>query len=94
MQWYRSGGPDKTHNWELFLHHIVDQLENKKARQTARSQLQRMRMGFNQLFIDFLQDFELKVSQCDCIHWSDDMKISLLENAINSTLRNLLLSKS
>ncbi|KAI0994023.1 hypothetical protein K3495_g14160 [Podosphaera aphanis] len=94
MHWYRTGGPEKTHKWESFLEHIVDQLENKQARQTARNQLQRMRMGSNQLFVDFLQDFELKLSQCDCTHWSDDMKISLLENGINSSLRHFLPSKS
>lgn len=39
MQWYRNGGSDGSCNWELFLAHITDQLENKQARQTARSQL-------------------------------------------------------
>lgn len=91
MQWYRNGGSDGSYNWELFLAHITDQLENKQARQTARSQLQRMRMGKNQLFVDFLQDFELKITQCNCSHWSDDSKISLLESGINHTLRNILL---
>ncbi|KAI1004749.1 hypothetical protein K3495_g3465 [Podosphaera aphanis] len=94
MHWYRTGGSEKTHNWEIFLEHIVDQLENKQARKTARIQLQRMRMGSSQLFIDFLRDLELKLSQCVCTHWSDDMKFSLLENGINSSLRNLLSSKS
>lgn len=53
-----------------------------------------MRMGKNQLFVDFLQDFELKITQCNCSHWPDDSKISLLESGINHTLRNILLSKS
>ncbi|KAI0996870.1 hypothetical protein K3495_g11311 [Podosphaera aphanis] len=26
MHWYRTGGPKKTHKWESFLEHIVDQL--------------------------------------------------------------------
>ena len=94
LQWYRTGGPTKNHNWEQFLDHIVDQFEDKQARQNARSQLQRMRMGPNQYFLDFLQDFELKLSQCGNESYTDEAKIALLENGINETLSNLLLNKS
>lgn len=94
QQWFQKGGPDGSHNWQAFLTHFNDQFENKQARQTSRSQLQRMRMGTNQYFHDFLQDFELKISQCGSSGYTDEMKISLLETAINPSLTNLLLNKS
>ncbi|KAI1006618.1 hypothetical protein K3495_g1592, partial [Podosphaera aphanis] len=43
--WYQSVGPDGSHNWQAFLAFITEQYDDKQARQTSRSQLQRMRMG-------------------------------------------------
>lgn len=53
-----------------------------------------MRMGAHQMFSDFLQDFEIKLSQCGGQNIDDETKIYQLETAINVRLRDLLLSKS
>lgn len=93
LHWFEIGGPNGNYQWDLFLNHIKEQFENRQARQTAGNLLQRMRMGENQFFIDYLQDFELKVSQCGG-SWSDNNKIMHLDTGLNSRLRLLLLSKS
>lgn len=92
LHWFEVGGPDGSYNYSLFLDHIKEQFENKQARQKAGNFLQRMRMGSSQYFVDYLQDFELKVAQCRGM--SDSSKIMHLHTGINSRLRLLLLSKS
>lgn len=90
LNWFQKGGPDETFNWQSFLDHVKDQFENKQVRKTITSQSQRMRMGYNQYFVDFLQEFELKLSQCGVTKWDDYRKISILETGIKSSLRDLL----
>ncbi|CAD6498911.1 BgTH12-04567 [Blumeria graminis f. sp. triticale] len=53
-----------------------------------------MQMGANQYFVDYLQDFELKLSQCSGTGWLDFNKITYLNTGINATLRFLLLNKT
>ena len=60
--WFISGGSDGQYNVDEFLEHIKDKFEDKEAKQTARDELNRMRMGDAQKFDDFLQDFEFKLS--------------------------------
>ena len=94
IHWFETGGADRSHDWEKFIVHVKSQFQNKQARQTAGNLLKRMRMGQNQYFTDFLQDFELKLSQCGGIDWSDCNKIIYLDTGINAKLRQLLLNKS
>ncbi|KAI0996563.1 hypothetical protein K3495_g11619 [Podosphaera aphanis] len=94
LHWFETGGPKGDYSWREFLNHVKEQYEDKQARQTASNLLHRMRMGANQYFSDYLQDFELKLSQSGKTHLDDGTKISQLDTGINATLRQLLLTKS
>ncbi|KAI0996106.1 hypothetical protein K3495_g12075 [Podosphaera aphanis] len=94
LHWFETGGPRGDYNWQEFLTHVKEQYEDKQARQTASNLLHRMRMGANQYFSDYLQDFEFKLSQSGKTHLDDGTKISQLDTGINATLRQLLLTKS
>lgn len=92
--WFRSGGPKGDYDWEDFLAFINEQFEDKTAKQTAGEKLSRMRMGQAQYFVDYLQDFELKLAQCGGLNWSSSAKILHLETGINEELKRQLVSKS
>ncbi|KAI0994750.1 hypothetical protein K3495_g13429 [Podosphaera aphanis] len=94
LHWLETGGPDRNFDWEQFLKHLKDQFENKQARQTAADLLGRMRMGANQYFTDFFQEYELKLSQCGGTEWTDSTKIMHLEIGIKAPLRQLLMNKN
>ena len=64
LNWLETGGFDSNYNWNHFLDHLKETFENKLARQTAADQLGRMQMGATQYFVDYLQEYELKISQC------------------------------
>ncbi|KAI1008181.1 hypothetical protein K3495_g65 [Podosphaera aphanis] len=53
-----------------------------------------MRMGPTQYFVDYLQEYEFKISQCGRTGWTDEYKIKYLEIAINAPLRQLLMNKN
>ncbi|CAD6499368.1 BgTH12-03485 [Blumeria graminis f. sp. triticale] len=57
-------------------------------------QLGRMQMGATQYFVDYLQEYELKISQCGKTGWTDEYKIMHLEIAINALLCQLLMNKN
>lgn len=94
LNWFETGGPNSNYDWAEFLNHIKIQFGDKKARQIAGNLLSCMKMGSSQYFSDFLQDLEIKLSQCGGTKSDDESKISLLETAINAPLRQLLLNKS
>ena len=94
LHFFETGGPKGDYNWQSFLNHVKEQYEDKQARQTASNLLHRMRMGANQYFTDYLQDFELKLSQSGKTGLDDSTKISQLDTGINSSLRQLLLNKT
>ncbi|KAI0991360.1 hypothetical protein K3495_g16827, partial [Podosphaera aphanis] len=94
QNWLETGGIDGKYDWNNFLDHLKEKFENKLARQTAADQLGRMRMGPTQYFVDYLQEYEFKISQCGKTGWTDEYKIMHLEIAINAPLRQLLMNKN
>lgn len=91
--WFETGGPSGMHNWKDFVEHIKLEFEDKQARQTAGDLLYRMRMGSNQYFCDFFQDFQVKLAQCGGTNWPDSSKIMKLNSSINESLSDHLVSK-
>ncbi|KAI1005870.1 hypothetical protein K3495_g2354 [Podosphaera aphanis] len=94
LHWAETGTPKGDYSWQEFLNHVKEQYGDKQTRQTASNLLHRMRMGANQYFPDYLEDFELKQSHCGKTHLDDGTKISKLDTRISATLRQLLLTKS
>lgn len=92
--WIKTGGSGGVHDWDEFLKYLAEQFEDKQAKQAAGDLLGRMRMGATQYFVDFLQDYEFRLSQCDGLGWADGLKIIHLNIGINSTLRDKLVTKS
>ncbi|CAD6506136.1 BgTH12-07066 [Blumeria graminis f. sp. triticale] len=64
LNWLETGGFDSNYNWNHFLDHLRETYENKLTRQTAADQLGRIRMDATQYFVEYLQEYELKISQC------------------------------
>ncbi|KAI0999168.1 hypothetical protein K3495_g9028 [Podosphaera aphanis] len=75
-EWFSESERKGDFNWRELASFFRKQFEDKQARQTAASILNRMEQGHHQFFDDFLRDFEHRVAQ----------------NAVNSRLRRALIS--
>ena len=51
-----------------------------------------MRIGSDQYFVDFLQNFEYKLAQYNGLAWPDNAKIIRLNSAINAKLADALIT--
>lgn len=89
--WFEQGGKDGQYNWREFFDVIREKFEDRQALQHASDLLMRIRMGKTQSFVDFLQDFEYRLSLCSNLGWNDQMKTIMLHERLNDRLKETLL---
>lgn len=89
--WFESGGSDGGYDWLQFLAHFKELFEDKRSLLTAGKELSRMKQGFREVFGEFIQRYELKLSQCGGNKWDSLMKIVHLNNGLNDELEKALI---
>ncbi|RKF64086.1 hypothetical protein OnM2_021105 [Erysiphe neolycopersici] len=85
--WFDKNQPN--YNWRKFAAHFNEQFEDKEERQAASEYVNRMEQGHNQLFLDFLKDFEYRISPCREAFTPLGKSIQL-KASLNSRLRRAL----
>lgn len=91
-EWFNESERKGDFNWRELATFFRKQFEDKQARQTAASILNRMEQGYHQYFDDFLRDFEYRIVQSGGREAHTDLgKTQKLKDAVNSRLRRHLI---
>lgn len=61
--WFEESRSNENFSWQDLIKVFRREFENKEARQAASEIVSRMEQGKNQLFVDFLRDFEYRLAQ-------------------------------
>ena len=87
--WFEESSQKNSFSWENFVEHFRRQFDDKEARQAASEHVSRMEQGYNQLFLDFLKDFEYRMAPCREAY-TQLGKSMQLKASLNTRLRRAL----
>lgn len=87
--WFEESSQKNSFSWENFVEHFRSQFDDKEARQAASEHVSRMEQGYNQLFLDFLKDFEYRMAPCREAY-TQLGKSMQLKASLNTRLRRAL----
>lgn len=87
--WFDDSSSKNYFSWQDLAKHFRSQFDNKEARQAASEYVNRMEQGQNQLFRDFLKDFEYRMAPCREAYTQLGKSIQL-KSSLNSRLRQAL----
>ena len=62
--WFKDSVDNGIFDWREFIDHLCIQFQDNQACQAAVEMIQRIEQGYNQLFQDFLKDFEYRMALC------------------------------
>lgn len=89
--WFNERAEDNNYNWRQLAQHFRNEFEDKQARLAASEKLLRMEQNDQQLFSDFIKDFEYQVAISGGNRtWTPSSKVNILNAAINDSLRKAL----
>lgn len=86
---FEESARQNNFSWQNFVEHFRQQFDDKEARQAASEYVTRMEQGFNQLFLDFLKDFEYRIAPCREAYNSLGKSMQL-KASLNTRLRRAL----
>ena len=89
---YREGATKYNHSPQAMFDYLDQNYKDPFVKKKAMSQLRSLRLSENQTFATFLPKFERLMADAGAIHWPDDAKISLAENALNKRIRSALVA--
>ncbi|POS87432.1 hypothetical protein EPUL_000238 [Erysiphe pulchra] len=87
--WFQESSRLNNFSWKDLIEHFHRQFDDKEARQSASECVNRMEQGYNQLFIDFLKDFEYHITPCSAT-FTPLEKPMQLKASLNNRLRKAL----
>ena len=62
--WFKDSVDNGIFDWREFIDHLCIQFQDNQACQAAIEMIHHMEQGYNQLFQDFLKDFEYRMALC------------------------------
>lgn len=87
--WFEDKSRTNSFDWQVLVEHFRNQFDDKEARQSASEYVTRMEQGYNQLFLDFLKDFEYRIAPCREAY-TPLGKSMQLKSSLNTRLRRAL----
>lgn len=88
--WFQERSRSNNFSWKDLIEHFHRQFDDKEARQSASEYVNRMEQGYNQLFLDFLKDFEYHIAPCSAA-FTPLGKSMQLKASMNNRLRKALI---
>lgn len=90
--WFEESKSNENFDWRELIRVFRKEFESKNARQAASEIVTRMAQGKNQLFVDFLRDFEYRLAQSGGNEAFTPLgKTQQLKASLNPRLRNSLI---
>lgn len=87
--WFQERSRLNNFSWMDLIEHFHRQFDDKEARQSASEYVNRMEQRYNQLFLDFLKDFEYHIAPCSAA-FTPLGKSMQLKASLNNRLRKAL----
>ncbi|KAF4474222.1 Transposon Tf2-9 polyprotein [Colletotrichum fructicola Nara gc5] len=90
--YYAQGGADGAESSDQFMQYLETRYGDPNAEARALDRLRTIRQKENESFATFLPKFEKELAEGGGGHWADAVRINYLKGALNSTLRDRLIS--